>query len=88
MAFGPGSIAVVVGVALLVFGPKKLPELGRAAGETLKEFRSATRGLGDDAARESNATARQTTESMLATPTLVKEATTTEDEGGQPDSPR
>lgn len=86
MAFGPGSIAVVVGVALLVFGPKKLPELGRAAGETLKEFRSATRGLGDDSARESNAAARKAAESPATAPNLAKEAT--EDEGGRPDSPR
>lgn len=82
MAFGPGSIAVVVGVALLVFGPKKLPELGRAAGETLKEFRSATRGLGDGSGREANVPARKASETDLA-----KEAAA-EDEGGRPDSPR
>ncbi|CCQ19671.1 Sec-independent protein translocase protein TatAy [Listeria monocytogenes N53-1] len=28
---GPGSIALIVGAALVIFGPKKLPELGRAA---------------------------------------------------------
>ena len=83
MAFGPGSIAVVVGVALLVFGPKKLPELGRAAGETLKEFRSATRGLGDDSARGN---ARKASEG--AEPVSLNETAATEDEGGRPDSPR
>ncbi|EAG4420272.1 twin-arginine translocase TatA/TatE family subunit, partial [Listeria monocytogenes] len=31
---GPGSIALIVGAALVIFGPKKLPELGRAAGDT------------------------------------------------------
>ncbi|MGE5704832.1 MAG: twin-arginine translocase TatA/TatE family subunit, partial [Clostridia bacterium] len=30
------------------FGPKKLPELGRAVGHTLKEFKNATRGLTKD----------------------------------------
>ncbi|WP_018923654.1 twin-arginine translocase TatA/TatE family subunit [Salsuginibacillus kocurii] len=45
---GPGSIALLVIVALLIFGPKKLPELGRAAGNTLREFKSATKNLVDD----------------------------------------
>ena len=47
-SFGaPGLIAIGV-VALLIFGPKKLPELGRAMGSTLREFRSATKGLTED----------------------------------------
>ncbi|MGE8207111.1 twin-arginine translocase TatA/TatE family subunit [Heyndrickxia sp. NPDC080065] len=45
---GIGSIIIIIIVALLVFGPKKLPQLGRAAGNTLKEFKNATRGLADD----------------------------------------
>lgn len=37
-------------VGLLLFGPSKLPQLGRAAGSTLKEFKLASQGLlGDDA---------------------------------------
>ncbi|PSL46935.1 sec-independent protein translocase protein TatA [Salsuginibacillus halophilus] len=48
MSFGAGSIALILIAALLLFGPKKLPELGRAAGNTLREFRSATKGLADD----------------------------------------
>lgn len=45
---GPGSFILIVVVALLIFGPKKLPELGRAAGNTLREFKNATKGLADD----------------------------------------
>ncbi|WP_408607775.1 twin-arginine translocase TatA/TatE family subunit [Bacillus xiapuensis] len=45
---GIGSIILIAIAALLIFGPKKLPELGRAAGDTLKEFKHATRGLADD----------------------------------------
>lgn len=48
MPFGPGSIVLIVLAALLIFGPKKLPELGRAAGNTLREFKNATKGLADD----------------------------------------
>lgn len=41
--------AVILGVvAILIFGPKKLPELGKAMGSTLREFKHATKGLADD----------------------------------------
>lgn len=43
----PGLILILV-IALIVFGPNKLPEVGRAFGRTLKEFKSATKGLADD----------------------------------------
>ncbi len=45
---GPGSLILIAIVALIIFGPKKLPELGRAAGDTLREFKNATKGLADD----------------------------------------
>lgn len=50
---GPGSIALIVGAALVIFGPKKLPELGRAAGDTLREFKNATKDM-MDASKEEN----------------------------------
>lgn len=43
----PGLIIVLV-LALIIFGPKKLPEIGRAMGQTLKEFKKSTSGLMDD----------------------------------------
>ncbi|WP_078382376.1 twin-arginine translocase TatA/TatE family subunit [Sutcliffiella halmapala] len=45
---GMGSLLLIVFVALLIFGPSKLPQLGRAAGNTLREFKNATKGLADD----------------------------------------
>lgn len=36
---GPGEIACIFGVALLIFGPKKLPELGRSLGLGLGNFK-------------------------------------------------
>ncbi|WP_456276964.1 twin-arginine translocase TatA/TatE family subunit [Bacillus sp. AK128] len=45
---GIGSLLLIVFVALLIFGPRKLPELGKAAGNTLREFKNATKGLADD----------------------------------------
>ncbi|WP_370223078.1 twin-arginine translocase TatA/TatE family subunit [Cytobacillus sp.] len=40
----PGLILILV-IALIIFGPSKLPEIGRAFGNTLKEFKKATRDL-------------------------------------------
>lgn len=40
----PGLILILV-IALVIFGPKKLPEIGRAMGQTLKEFKTATKEL-------------------------------------------
>ncbi|WP_243292896.1 twin-arginine translocase TatA/TatE family subunit [Bacillus sp. FJAT-47783] len=48
MNIGLGSFLLIAVVGLLIFGPKKLPELGRAAGDTLREFKKATKGLADD----------------------------------------
>lgn len=40
----PGIILIIV-LALIIFGPAKLPELGRAVGQTLHEFKKSTREL-------------------------------------------
>jgi len=45
---GFGEILLILLIALLLFGPSKLPELGRAFGRTLREFKNATKGLVDD----------------------------------------
>ncbi len=47
----PGLILLLV-IALVIFGPSKLPEIGRAFGRTLTEFKSATKGLVSDGDRE------------------------------------
>lgn len=39
--FQPMHMLVVFGIALLVFGPKKLPELGKGIGEGIRGFKSA-----------------------------------------------
>ncbi|QGH34733.1 twin-arginine translocase TatA/TatE family subunit [Gracilibacillus salitolerans] len=43
----PGLILILV-IALVVFGPKKLPEIGKATGETLREFKKSARELTDE----------------------------------------
>ncbi|WP_338448787.1 twin-arginine translocase TatA/TatE family subunit [Niallia oryzisoli] len=47
----PGLILILL-LALIVFGPKKLPELGRAVGQTLSEFKKSTRELTSDIVEE------------------------------------
>jgi sec-independent protein translocase protein TatA len=42
---GLGGWILIGLVVLIFFGPKKLPELGRAVGKTLYEFKNATSGL-------------------------------------------
>lgn len=39
--FQPMHLLVIVGVALLMFGPKKLPELGKGIGEGIRGFKAA-----------------------------------------------
>lgn len=43
----PGLILIVL-LALIIFGPKKLPEIGKAAGQTLREFKRSTSELIED----------------------------------------
>ncbi len=45
---GIGGALLIIVMALIVFGPNKLPELGRAVGATLREFKRSTNGLIDD----------------------------------------
>ncbi|MBS8263763.1 twin-arginine translocase TatA/TatE family subunit [Mesobacillus boroniphilus] len=47
----PGLILILV-IALIIFGPNKLPEIGRAVGKSMKEFKNATNGLTDDIKKE------------------------------------
>lgn len=43
----PGLILILI-IALVIFGPSKLPEIGRSFGNSLKEFKKATSDLVDD----------------------------------------
>lgn len=43
----PGLILVLV-IALIIFGPSKLPEIGRAFGQTLREFKRSTNEIMSD----------------------------------------
>ena len=69
----PGLILILI-LALVLFGPKKLPELGRAVGRTLKEFKMATRDLtSDDDDEEDKAKHRELAAKPSAEPAAAAE---------------
>ena len=45
---GPLELAIVLVIALVIFGPKRLPELGRSMGRGIREFKSSISGDDDD----------------------------------------
>jgi len=49
---GATGFILIVLVALLLFGPNKLPELGRAFGRTLKEFKAGAKDIMEDSSQE------------------------------------
>lgn len=55
---GPWELAIILIVALLIFGPAKLPELGRSIGRGISEFRKGIKGLAGEV-EEAGKEARQ-----------------------------
>lgn len=45
---GVWELALILVIALIIFGPSKLPEMGKALGRGIREFRDATRKLSDE----------------------------------------
>ncbi len=45
---GPMELAIVLIIALVIFGPSKLPELGKSAGKGFREFKDSISGDNDD----------------------------------------
>ena len=48
MNIGIGGIILIFLIALLLFGPSKLPQLGKALGTTIREFRQGSKEMLDD----------------------------------------
>ncbi|HTT18773.1 MAG TPA: twin-arginine translocase TatA/TatE family subunit [Candidatus Sulfotelmatobacter sp.] len=59
--FQPTHLLVILGIALLVFGPKKLPELGKGIGDGIRGFRSAIKAEEDKPATATPAVRDETT---------------------------
>jgi sec-independent protein translocase protein TatA len=54
---GPLELAIVLIIALVVFGPKRLPELGRSLGRGIREFRGSVSGDAPDEPEQRDAIA-------------------------------
>ena len=50
--FQPMHLLIIAGIALLIFGPKKLPELGKGLGDGIRGFKAAMSG--DEKPTDSN----------------------------------
>jgi sec-independent protein translocase protein TatA len=58
-SIGPLEVVIVLIIALIIFGPRRLPELGRSLGRGIREFRSSVTG-NNGAARRQAALEEQT----------------------------
>jgi sec-independent protein translocase protein TatA len=67
--FGVWEILLLLLVLLLVFGPKRLPEMGRSMGRGMREFKDSLTGkLGDEEEEEDEKPAVLTTTTTVETP--------------------
>ena len=48
VSIGPMELVVVLVIALLVLGPKRLPEVGRSVGKGMREFKDSLSGINQD----------------------------------------
>jgi sec-independent protein translocase protein TatA len=55
MELGFGEIVVIAAIVLLLFGPKKLPQLGEALGRGIRNFKDGMTGKDDEASGEAPA---------------------------------
>lgn len=72
---GLSGLILILVALLLVFGPSKLPDIGKAFGKGLKEFKDATRGIMDDenkATRENSQDSVQSSSPVKVEPIDLK----------------
>ena len=48
---GMGELVVILLIVIILFGPKKLPEIGQAIGTAIKEFKKAMKGTDDSSTK-------------------------------------
>ena len=65
---GPLEIAVVLIIVLIIFGPKRLPELGQSMGRGIREFKASISGDKDEDSPEEKRPELQASEAQPAQP--------------------
>ena len=48
LGIGPLELVIVLVIALVIFGPKRLPDLGKSLGKGMREFKDSITGKSDD----------------------------------------
>jgi len=74
MPFGlqPAHLLIILVVALLIFGPSKLPEIGKAMGRTIREFQSGIKEATQGFTEEVKTDAPKTETAKTEPPTVCK----------------
>ena len=75
-SLGMPELIVIFVIALVVFGPRKLPELGRSLGRGIAEFKKATSELQNTLEQEINADEQRTKAAEAAVQTAAHDAAT------------
>ena len=67
MPIGPMELIIILVIALVVFGPKRLPDMGRSLGKAIREFRNAGKEIQNDIAESIDENERDSTKSANKT---------------------
>jgi sec-independent protein translocase protein TatA len=65
---GPWEIAILLLIVLLVFGPKRLPELGKSLGRGMREFKNSFKGGHDESDEPAELPAKSETDAKVEAP--------------------
>ena len=79
---GPLEIIIILVIVLIVFGPKRLPDLGRSLGRGMREFKDSVTGKDKDELPEASAETPEPT-TVKSEPTPVKPEPTTVTPAGE-----
>jgi sec-independent protein translocase protein TatA len=74
---GPLEIIIILVIVLIVFGPKRLPDLGRSLGRGMREFKESVTGKDKDELPEASSVESPEPARVTAEPTTVKAEPTT-----------
>ena len=90
---GPLEIIIVLAIVLVIFGPKRLPDLGRSLGSGMRNFKESVTGKDDDAdprpaQPELTQSQAQTAEPQVTTPAAATNGATPEPAAPRPDAAR
>ncbi|KPL24491.1 MAG: hypothetical protein AMJ93_02225 [Anaerolineae bacterium SM23_84] len=77
LGIGPGELLFILLLALIIFGPRRLPEIGKTLGKSIREFREASQELTEQFQEELQAAADE----IRAAPDALKGDTGEDDQG-------